>query len=71
MTVEREVLVDWGVPIVATVLFVVAVAGVGFLYDADGLSGRGAFALVGVIVAFIVGMAVVGLLTASDEDENE
>lgn len=71
MNVEREVLIDWGVPIVATILFVVAVAVVGFLYNTDGLSGTGALALVGVIVAFVIGMALVGILTASEEDDGE
>lgn len=71
MNVEREVLVDWGVPIVATLLFIAAVAAVGFLYNTDGLSGTGALALVGVIVAFILGMAVIGILTAEEEDEGD
>lgn len=69
MTVEREVLIDWGVPIVATVLFIVAVGAVGAVYDSDGLTGEGALALVGVIVAFVLGMALVGILTASEDEE--
>ncbi len=69
MNVTRELLMDWGVPIAATVLFILAVGAVGALFDTDGLSGTGALALVGVIVAFVVGMALVGFATGGDGEE--
>ncbi|PSP78414.1 hypothetical protein BRC81_07665 [Halobacteriales archaeon QS_1_68_20] len=69
MNVTRELLTEWGVPIVATVLFILAVGAVGAAFGADGLSQTGAFALVGVIVAFVVGMAILGFVTSDGDDE--
>lgn len=71
MNVERQLLIEWGVPIAATILFVLAVAGVGMRYNSDGLSETGGLVLVGVLVAFIVGMAFVGILLGGNEGEDD
>lgn len=69
MEVDRELLIEWGVPILATLVFIVVVGLVGQRYNADGLSETGALVLVGVIVAFVLGMALVGIIMAGDDDD--
>lgn len=67
MDVEREELIEFGVPVAATLVFIVVVAIVGALFGADGLSETGALVLVGVIVAFILGVALLGFATSGED----
>lgn len=101
MDVERDVLIKFGAPVVATVVFIAVVLAAGAIYGttpsfggtgtpngtatpAGGtpttvsdpgvvLGETGAFALVALLLLFVVGMAVVGALvsraTADEDDE--
>lgn len=70
MNVERESLIKFGVPIGATLVFIVLVAAVGAAFASTpsgvesgvAMSETGAFALVGLLVVFILGMAGLGAL---------
>lgn len=60
MDIERETLVEVVVSTLAVGGFIVATAAIGLTYGDGGLSEAGAFALVGLIVAFIVLMGAAG-----------
>lgn len=68
MTVERETLVEFGVPLAAALVFILAIALVGVLFGGEELSGAGALAMIVVIVAFVIGMAVVGFVRGGEDD---
>jgi hypothetical protein len=77
MDVEREALVKFGVPVVATAAFIVMVLAVGLVYgvpqsnDGVALSETGAIALVALLGAFVVAMGALGALVgAPGEDED-
>jgi len=75
MNVERDTLIKFGTPVVATGVFVVMVAVVGAMYGTSpevngtptgeagvALTDTGAIVLVALLGVFVVGMAVVGAL---------
>jgi hypothetical protein len=83
MNVERDTLIKFGTPIVATGVFVAMIAVVGTLYgtapDVDGtpatdagvaLTDTGALVLVALLAVFVVGMAVVGALIGDVGDDD-
>lgn len=60
MDVDRETKVEVAVSVVAVGLFIAAVLAIGATFMDGGLGQQGAFALVGLIVGFIVLMTAVG-----------
>lgn len=61
MALDRETVTEIAVSVVSVGLFIAAVVVVGSTYNSDGLSGDGAFALIGAIAGFIVLMTVVAV----------
>lgn len=61
MDIERETIVEIIVSVGAVGLFVAVLVGIGDAYNQGGLSADGGIALVGAIVAFVIGMSIVGL----------
>lgn len=64
MDIDRQVLFQLGVGGGTTILFVAAVVFVGMQSGTRGLTEQGALTLVGVIVAFVVVLAALGLATS-------
>lgn len=60
MDVDRETKVEIVVSVVAVGLFIAAVLAIGGTFMDGGMGQQGAFALVGLIVGFIVLMTAVG-----------
>jgi hypothetical protein len=67
MNIERDTLVNIGAPVVGVVVFIAVVAAIGATFDTGGLGETGAFALIVAIVLFVLGMGLVGMLTADEE----
>lgn len=61
MDIERETIVEIIVSVGAVGLFVAVLVGIGDTYNQGGLSADGGIALVGAIVAFVIGMSLVGI----------
>lgn len=61
MDIERETIVEIVVSVGAVGLFVAVLVGIGDAYNQGGLSADGGIALVGAIVAFVIGMSIVGI----------
>ena len=64
MVLDQETVVEIVVSLGAVGLFVALIVYIGLLFNTEGLSETGAFALVGAIVAFILAMAVIGVALA-------
>ena len=65
---ERETLVEVVVSVASVVVFILAIAAVGVSYAGGGLGGDGGLVLIGLIVAFIVGMTGVGYWLSAREN---
>jgi hypothetical protein len=61
MDIERGTIVEIIVSVGAVGLFVAVLVGIGDAYNHGGLSADGGIALVGAIVAFVIGMSIVGI----------
>lgn len=68
MEIERETLIEIAVSVLGVGLFIVATILVGAMFNQDGLTEDGAFALLGVIVVFVLVMAVVGYWLSGREN---
>lgn len=51
-----------GLSVAVVVVFIAGIVGIGVRFNQNGLSATGGLALVGVMVLFILAMAVVGLV---------
>lgn len=60
MEIERETVVEIVASTGAVLLFVAVIVGIGVTYGGNGLSGRGAFALIGSILLFVIVMTAIG-----------
>lgn len=68
MNVERDTLIEAAVAVVPGLVTVVALYAIGSAYtDSGGLSPDGGQLVVGVVVAFVLSLTVVGLVRARSE----
>lgn len=68
MAVDRETKIEVAVSLVAVGIFIAAVLVVGAATEAGGMGATGAYALIGLIVLFILLMTAAGYWLSGRED---
>lgn len=67
MEVDREMMIEIAVAVVAVGAFIIALVLIGIQFNEHGLSDQGGLAIIGAIVAFIFLMTGVGYWLSSRE----